>query len=68
MCKFLNKSLYSLRYPDALPEGVSPYEVYDEEDKQKAIECASKIINLVKEAGENLRRKEEGERKSNQGS
>jgi len=63
---FLTKVYIPSRYPDALPEGVSPYEVYDEEDKQKAIECASKIINLVKEAGENLRRKEKGEGKSNQ--
>ena len=62
---FLTKVYIPSRYPDALPEGVSPHEVYDEEDKQKAIECASKIINLVKEAGENLGRKEEGEGKDN---
>jgi len=62
---FLIKVYIPSRYPDALPEGVSPHEVYDEEDKQKAIECASKIINLVKEAGEDLRRKEEGEGKGN---
>jgi len=61
---FLAKIYIPSRYPDALPESVSPHEVYDENDKRKAIECALKIIKLVEEAGENLRRKEEGERKS----
>ena len=59
---FLTRIYIPSRYPDALPESVSPHEVYDENDKRKAIECALKIINLVKEAGENLRRKDEGEK------
>ncbi|WP_338602583.1 HEPN domain-containing protein [Sulfolobus tengchongensis] len=58
---FLSKVYIPSRYPDALPEGVTPYAVYTEGDKRKAIECAKQIIEMVMNAGESLRRKEEEE-------
>lgn len=58
---FLARIYIPSRYPDALPEEAIPQESYGESDKQKAIECASKIIDMVKVAGEDLRRKEKAE-------
>jgi len=60
---FLTKIYIPARYPDALPEGTIPFEVYDEKDKQKAIDCANKIIEWVKRIEGNLRREEEKERR-----
>ncbi|WP_238025046.1 MULTISPECIES: HEPN domain-containing protein [Metallosphaera] len=58
---FLARIYIPSRYPDVLPEEAIPQESYSESDKQKAIECASKIIDMVKVAGEDLRRKEKAE-------
>ncbi len=59
--QFLARVYVPSRYPDALPDEAIPQESYSERDKQKAIDCASKIIDLVREAGEDLRGKEKAE-------
>lgn len=61
---FLAKLYIPSRYPDALPEGATPYTLYTENEKRKAIDCAKVIIYLVRSTGEDLRRKEEEERGS----
>ena len=43
----LEKFYIPTRYPDAYPEG-SPYEFYDTEEADKALECSSKIIEFVR--------------------
>ncbi|BFH73908.1 HEPN domain-containing protein [Sulfurisphaera javensis] len=58
---FLSKVYIPSRYPDALPEPLTPHLAFTSEDKRKAIECARKIIDLVKSVGEDLRRKEKEE-------
>lgn len=60
----LEKFYIPTRYPDAYPGG-SPYEFYDAEEAERALECCSKIIEFVREIYEKSNRAEEkGERKS----
>ena len=59
----LEKFYIPTRYPDAYAEG-SPYEFYDAEEAQKALDCCLMIIEFVKERyhGECDTVKEEGEK------
>ncbi len=43
----LEKFYIPTRYPDAYPEG-SPYEFYDAEEAEKALNCSSKVIEFVR--------------------
>lgn len=47
MCKSVDKYYIPTRYPNALPGGI-PSEAFDEEDAEKAITLAEKIINFIK--------------------
>lgn len=46
-CLVLEKFYIPTRYPDAYPEG-SPYEFYDTEEAEKALNCSSLIIEFVR--------------------
>ncbi len=43
----LEKFYIPTRYPDAYPEG-SPYEFYDAEEAERALNCSSRIIEFVR--------------------
>lgn len=47
--KWLDKFYIPTRYPDALPDGAIPSEVYDREDAERALAKARKILDAVKE-------------------
>lgn len=61
----LEKFYIPTRYPDAYPEG-SPYEFYDAEEAEKALDCCLTIIEFVKERYHEERDTiaEEGEKRS----
>ena len=61
----LEKFYIPTRYPDAYPGG-SPYEFYDAEEAEKALECCSTIIEFVREIyyEKSDRAEEDRERKS----
>ena len=44
----LDRYYIPTRYPDALPGGV-PFETYDQEEAEDAVEGASKFVDLAKE-------------------
>ncbi len=47
-CSLTLEKFYILtRYPDAYPEG-SPYEFYDAEEAERALNCSSRIIEFVR--------------------
>ncbi|MCS7278983.1 MAG: HEPN domain-containing protein [Thermodesulfobacteriaceae bacterium] len=49
LAKSLDKYYIPTRYPDVLPDDAIPSEVYDEEDAQRALHKAEKILEKLKE-------------------